>query len=149
MIDKESSLLLSEVTDHPSKDCPNLPSDSGVVSSTEKGRTSIAKAIESYLKDVEPSQREQKTYDEYRLVLYKFRDTRANHHEIVSEIATLTVSSHDHFSRSSFHSDLPRHVPVRITVHRLKTRFRCCLASLLIATSGMRPPILPGLSKSR
>lgn len=35
----------------------------------------IAEAIESYLKDVEPPQREQKTYDEYRLVLYKFRDS--------------------------------------------------------------------------
>jgi integrase/recombinase XerD len=35
----------------------------------------ISDAIDSYLKDVEPPQREPKTYDEYRLVLYKFRDT--------------------------------------------------------------------------
>lgn len=34
----------------------------------------IAEAIEAYLKDIKPPQREQKTYDEYRLVLYKFRD---------------------------------------------------------------------------
>jgi integrase/recombinase XerD len=34
----------------------------------------ISDAIDSYLKDVEPPQREPKTYDEYRLVLYKFRD---------------------------------------------------------------------------
>lgn len=40
----------------------------------------IADAIESYLKDVEPPQREPKTYDEYRLVLYKFRDTCSKHH---------------------------------------------------------------------
>lgn len=39
-----------------------------------QGKIRIAQAIESYLKDVEPPQREQKTYDEYRLVLYKFRD---------------------------------------------------------------------------
>jgi integrase/recombinase XerD len=37
--------------------------------------TLIAEAIDSYLKDVEPPQREPKTYDEYRLVLYRFRDT--------------------------------------------------------------------------
>jgi integrase/recombinase XerD len=34
----------------------------------------IAEAIEDYLKDVKPPQREKKTYEEYRLVLYKFRD---------------------------------------------------------------------------
>ena len=39
------------------------------------GKVLLAQAIESYLKDVEPPQREQKTYDEYRLVLYKFRDS--------------------------------------------------------------------------
>jgi hypothetical protein len=39
-----------------------------------QGKIRIAQAIESYLKDVDPPQREQKTYDEYRLVLYKFRD---------------------------------------------------------------------------
>jgi len=41
---------------------------------TPEGKTSLAEAIDSYLKDVEPPQREQKTYDEYRLVLHKFRD---------------------------------------------------------------------------
>jgi integrase/recombinase XerD len=39
------------------------------------GKVLIAEAIESYLKDVEPPQREPKTYDEYRLVLEKFRET--------------------------------------------------------------------------
>jgi integrase/recombinase XerD len=33
----------------------------------------IAKAIETYLKDVEPPQREPKTYEEYKLVLHHFR----------------------------------------------------------------------------
>lgn len=37
-------------------------------------KTIIAEAIEAHLKDIKPPQREQKTYDEYRLVLYKFRD---------------------------------------------------------------------------
>src|SRR3989475_7048991 len=48
------------------------------------GTVLLAQAIESYLKDVEPPQREQKTYDEYRLVLYKFRDSCSKHylHEI-------------------------------------------------------------------
>jgi integrase len=72
---KESALLLSVVSDHPSKDVRPQPLDSGVEPSTETNRTHISEAIESYLKDVEPPQREQKTYDEYRLVLYKFRDT--------------------------------------------------------------------------
>jgi integrase/recombinase XerD len=40
---------------------------------TPDGKTSIAEAIDCYLKDVEPPQREPKTYDEYRLVLAKFR----------------------------------------------------------------------------
>jgi|SRR5581483_1482139 len=40
----------------------------------------IAEAIESYLKDVKPPQREKKTYDEYLLVLYKFRDTCTKRH---------------------------------------------------------------------
>ena len=35
----------------------------------------IAKVIDTYLKDVEPPQREPKTYEEYRLVLHQFRDT--------------------------------------------------------------------------
>ncbi|MGE5112803.1 MAG: tyrosine-type recombinase/integrase [Acidobacteriaceae bacterium] len=39
------------------------------------GKTLLSAAIKSYLKDVEPPQREPKTYDEYRLVLYMFRDT--------------------------------------------------------------------------
>jgi integrase/recombinase XerD len=44
------------------------------------GKISIPQAIESYLKDVEPPQREPKTYDEYRLVLYRFRDTCSKAH---------------------------------------------------------------------
>jgi integrase/recombinase XerD len=35
----------------------------------------IAESIDAYLKDVEPPQREPKTYEEYRNVLYRFRDT--------------------------------------------------------------------------
>lgn len=70
---KESPLLLSDVTDQPSKDVE--PNDSGVVPSSQTTQRLISEAIESYLKDVEPPQREQKTYDEYRLVLHKFRDT--------------------------------------------------------------------------
>jgi hypothetical protein len=35
----------------------------------------LAEAIEAFLKNIKPPQREPKTYDEYRLVLYKFRDT--------------------------------------------------------------------------
>jgi integrase/recombinase XerD len=41
---------------------------------SSKPGTLLAEAIASYLKDVEPPQREPKTYDEYRLVLHKFRD---------------------------------------------------------------------------
>ncbi len=72
-IAKESPLLLSNVTDQPSKDVEQ--NDSRVVPSSQTSQTLISAAIESYLKDVEPPQREQKTYDEYRLVLHKFRDT--------------------------------------------------------------------------
>lgn len=53
---------------------PARESKPGVAPSPASG-TLISKAIDSYLKDVEPPQREPKTYDEYRLVLYKFRDT--------------------------------------------------------------------------
>jgi hypothetical protein len=42
---------------------------------SSKPGTLIAEAIASYLHEVEPPQREPKTYDEYRLVLHKFRDT--------------------------------------------------------------------------
>ena len=53
------------------------PAASGDRSANQEapGKTLIAQAIESYLKDVEPPQRERKTYDEYKLVLYRFRDT--------------------------------------------------------------------------
>jgi integrase/recombinase XerD len=74
-IDKESALLLSEVADHPSKGIQPQTTDPGPVPSNKTDGTLISEAIESYLKDVEPPQREQKTYDEYRLVLHKFRDT--------------------------------------------------------------------------
>jgi len=42
---------------------------------TPRQGTLIGSAIDTYLKDVEPPQREQKTYDEYRLVLHRFRDS--------------------------------------------------------------------------
>jgi hypothetical protein len=47
------------------------PAERQIQSNRKNG---IAEAIEAYLKDIKPPQREQKTYDEYRLVLYKFRD---------------------------------------------------------------------------
>jgi integrase len=46
----------------------------GHTESGEAGGT-IAESIAAYLKDVEPPQREPKTYEEYRNVLYRFRDT--------------------------------------------------------------------------
>ena len=45
----------------------------GPAESREAG--TIAESIEAYLKDVEPPQREPKTYEEYRNVLHRFRDT--------------------------------------------------------------------------
>ena len=63
-----------QATAAPATSEPQLAKPIAPVESS-KGRTPIASAIESYLKDVEPPQREQKTYDEYRLVLYKFRDS--------------------------------------------------------------------------
>ena len=53
-------------------------SDSRGSQARDISKTLISKAIEEYLKDVAPPQREQKTYDEYRLVLYKFRDNCKN-----------------------------------------------------------------------
>jgi hypothetical protein len=50
-------------------------SEPGATPANANGKILIAEAIESYLKDVEPPQREQKTYDEYRLVLGIFRET--------------------------------------------------------------------------
>jgi integrase/recombinase XerD len=41
---------------------------------------SLSQAVAAYLKNVEPPQREQKTYDEYRLVLHKFLETCAKTH---------------------------------------------------------------------
>src|SRR5579884_2885795 len=58
--------------------CPNQQETRK--STSANGGVLIADAIDSYLKDVEPPQREQKTYDEYLLVLYKFRDTCAKRH---------------------------------------------------------------------
>lgn len=43
--------------------------------SSPENEITIAEAIDSYLKDVEPPQREFKTYEEYRNVLYRFRDS--------------------------------------------------------------------------
>ncbi|MGH9604832.1 MAG: tyrosine-type recombinase/integrase [Terracidiphilus sp.] len=39
-----------------------------------ENEVTVADAIDAYLKDVEPPQREFKTYEEYRNVLYRFRD---------------------------------------------------------------------------
>lgn len=43
--------------------------------SSPEGELTVVEAIDAYLKDVEPPQREFKTYEEYRNVLYRFRDT--------------------------------------------------------------------------
>jgi integrase/recombinase XerD len=52
--------------------CPQAEDSSPMPSKSE---ITIADAVELYLKDVEPPQREPKTYEEYRNVLYRFRDT--------------------------------------------------------------------------
>jgi integrase/recombinase XerD len=57
----------SEETPSPSQPDNSYPSTANAVT--------IAEAIDTYLKDVEPPQREFKTYEEYRNVLYRFRDT--------------------------------------------------------------------------
>jgi integrase len=43
-------------------------------SPSPENEVTVAGAIDAYLKDVEPPQREFKTYEEYRNVLYRFRD---------------------------------------------------------------------------
>jgi len=58
--------LAQERTQQPSPPKTPQPDESKVL---------IANAIEAYLKNIEPPQRERKTYDEYRLVLHIFRDT--------------------------------------------------------------------------
>lgn len=49
--------------------------ESSDTSDSQKAADTIAQSIDAYLKDVEPPQREPKTYEEYRNVLYRFRDT--------------------------------------------------------------------------
>ena len=53
-----------ETRNHAQLECPS-----------PEGDLTIIEAIDSYLKDVEPPQREFKTYEEYRNVLYRFRDS--------------------------------------------------------------------------
>jgi integrase/recombinase XerD len=75
-IASESASLHGDASAHPSTEGARPdPTASGYLPPPETGQMLISKAIEAYLKDVEPPQREQKTYDEYRLVLFKFRDT--------------------------------------------------------------------------
>lgn len=52
--------------------------------SSSHDETTVAEAIEAYLKNIEPPQREPKTYEKYRSTLYRFRDTckKAKVHEI-------------------------------------------------------------------
>lgn len=47
----------------------------GGSNSSLEDKVTVVEAIDSYLKDVEPPQREFKTYEEYRNVLYRFCDT--------------------------------------------------------------------------
>ena len=51
------------------------PPESNGTSDPPEDAGTIAQSIDAYLKDVEPPQREPKTYEEYRNVLYRFRDT--------------------------------------------------------------------------
>lgn len=51
------------------------PAESSDPTDSQKAAGTIAQSIDAYLKDVEPPQREPKTYEEYRNVLYRFRDT--------------------------------------------------------------------------
>lgn len=69
-----------QVIDLPTDPRHESPRPSGESSDARKpdqarGKNRIAAAIESFLKDIEPPQREPKTYGKYRLVLHKFRDT--------------------------------------------------------------------------
>lgn len=59
---------------------PPSPGEREPKPATPNDGTLISEAIDSYLRNVEPPQREPKTYDEYRLVLYKFRDTCSKRH---------------------------------------------------------------------
>jgi len=43
-------------------------------------KTTVAHAVESYLRDIEPPQREEKTYKSYRSTLHLFRDTCKKRH---------------------------------------------------------------------
>ncbi len=56
---------------------PKLPRPAASAECADSARAvgSIAESIAAYLKDVEPPQREPKTYEEYRNVLHRFRDT--------------------------------------------------------------------------
>ncbi len=49
-----------------------LPADNPT--NIESSQRKISEAIDSFLKDIEPPQREWKTYEEYRNVLYRFRN---------------------------------------------------------------------------
>src|ERR1700739_112467 len=51
------------------------PAESIEPADSAKTADTIAESIDAYLKDVEPPQREPKTYEEYRNVLCRFRDT--------------------------------------------------------------------------
>ena len=51
------------------------PAESSGTTDSEEVAGTIAQSIDAYLKDVEPPQREPKTYEEYRNVLYRFRGT--------------------------------------------------------------------------
>lgn len=50
-------------------------SESAGPQEADTGKVLLTEAVESYLRDLEPPQREQKTYKKYRATLYLFRDT--------------------------------------------------------------------------
>lgn len=66
-------LTASSSEEVPAQEGPAV-AEGSVTAPPASGEITIAAAIESYLKEVEPPQREPKTYEKYRNVLYRFRD---------------------------------------------------------------------------
>ena len=76
---------------------PATPNGSNSRSTSEM---TVAEAIDSYLKDVEPPQREFKTYEEYRNVLYRFRDPEIRTTNSGTPVANLSLATTDRYKDS-------------------------------------------------
>jgi hypothetical protein len=61
------------IVENPGTEQARIP-EGGRPNRKDESKTLVAQAIDSYLKDVEPPQREPKTYEEYRSTLYRFWD---------------------------------------------------------------------------